>query len=243
MEQLYTQNHVRVFDFEDDNLSVNRKWFIALLTKIIETFTDIRLYAMNGIAFETLDRELLDLMWQAGFRNLNLALVTSQEPEQERLHRQTNNAIFDRVVNVAQEIGFEMTVYFILGLPGQTANDVNETLTFLYQYDVLVAPSVYYPPPGTDLYNNEPWIMCRSSAFALDTATFPRSEQVEIFRRVRLLNFMKSMQKHFNVENWNNDSIKRILAQTLSEEERVGTEQIREYLESGIFNRVYRMPG
>lgn len=188
MKTLYDTRHVRVFDFEDDNLSLNRPWFVALLTAIIITLKDIRLYAMNGLALETLDQPLLELMWQAGFRNLNLSLVTAQESEQSRLNRGTNNTIFDRVVKEAKVVGFDITVYFILGLPDQTATDIEETLSFLYKYDILVAPSVFYPPPGTPLYNNEPWIMCRSSAFALDPATFPRSEQVEIFRRVREMN-------------------------------------------------------
>ncbi len=188
MRTLYDTHNVRVFDFEDDNLSLNRAWFVALLTAIIAKFKDIRLYAMNGLALETLDQPLLKLMWQAGFRNLNLSLVTAQESEQERLHRGTNNTIFDRVVTEAKSIGFDVTVYFILGLPDQTATDIEETLTFLYEYDVLVAPSVFYPPPGTPLYNNEPWIMCRSSAFALNPSTFPRSQQVKIFRRVREMN-------------------------------------------------------
>ena len=188
MKTLYDTRDVRVFDFEDDNLSINRLWFTQLLNAIIENFTDIRLYAMNGLAMETLDAEMLALMWTAGFRNLNLSLVTAQESEQSRLNRGTSNAVFDLVVRDARALGFEITVYFILGLPNQTAEDVKETLKFLYTYDVLVAPSVFYPPPGTPLYQDEPWMMCRSSAFAKNPATFPRSEQVEIFRRVRVIN-------------------------------------------------------
>lgn len=191
MNELYQQNKVRVFNFEDDNLSLNHKWFKALLDKIITKFQDIRLYAMNGLSMETLNKELLDLMWQAGFRNLNISLVTAQESEQKKLNRQSSNQIFDTLIKIAKQLGFEITVYFIMGLPGQTADNIEETLTFLNAYDVLITPSIFYPPPGTTMYQGEPWITCRSSAFAADSPTFPRAHQVQLFSRIRNTNQSK----------------------------------------------------
>jgi hypothetical protein len=72
----------RSFDFEDDHLGGDRKWFLALLKGINIRFAglDLSLQAMNGITAANLDSEILSAMWTAGFRSLNLALVTRLNP-------------------------------------------------------------------------------------------------------------------------------------------------------------------
>ena len=64
------------FDFEDENLSHDKKWFTNLLKAIIHTFasSDLELRAMNGLFPPSLDENLLKLMKKAGFKTLNLSL-------------------------------------------------------------------------------------------------------------------------------------------------------------------------
>jgi radical SAM superfamily enzyme YgiQ (UPF0313 family) len=80
MEELrlrYAQGY-RVFDFEDDNLSFDKNNFLYLCQQIEQEFQglDVELMAMNGMGYHFLDGDILLAMKKAGFKNLNLSLVT-----------------------------------------------------------------------------------------------------------------------------------------------------------------------
>ena len=80
----YRQGY-RVIDFEDDNLTYYKTTFKELCRQLIARFPRgaLQLVAMNGISYLSLDEEALELMSQAGFSHLNLALVSSDKTVRE----------------------------------------------------------------------------------------------------------------------------------------------------------------
>ena len=84
IELRYSQGY-RVVDFEDDNLTYYKHTFKELCRRLIARFPyrEIEFVAMNGISYLSLDEELLELMFQAGFSRLNLALVSSDKTVRE----------------------------------------------------------------------------------------------------------------------------------------------------------------
>ena len=122
IRQRYSEGY-RVFDFEDDNLSFSKEDLKAILNALIAEFPgkDLRLVAMNGISYLSLDREILELMKKAGFRNLNISLVSANADVLARLKRpHTLNKYLD-VVNQAHELGFDIVSYQILGIPYESS--------------------------------------------------------------------------------------------------------------------------
>ncbi|MCJ7594510.1 MAG: cobalamin-dependent protein, partial [Desulfobacterales bacterium] len=88
IRQRYSDGY-RVFDFEDDNLTFHKGAFKRLLKRLIAEFQEsgIRLMAMNGISFLSLDQEMLMLMKRAGFTHLNLSLVSAEAKVLHRVRR------------------------------------------------------------------------------------------------------------------------------------------------------------
>jgi hypothetical protein len=84
-------------------------------------------------------------------------------------------------------------------MPGQTIEEMVDTIIYLMGKKVLIGPSIYYPTPGTPLFERcksegiLPSHFCqwRSSAFPIETATFNRLDMVTLFRLARLINFIK----------------------------------------------------
>ena len=197
----YVEKNTRVFNFEDDNIAVNRQWFVALLEAVIadSTLQDIELTAMNGIGYTHLDGPLLALMRKAGFRQLNLSYVTHDSSLRRRYGRPNRNSDLARVIADAREQNLFITVYVIIGLPEQTYSEIKASIDYLLDLGVLVGPSVFYIPPGSRLYNRldlppviaENWNLYRSSAFAVETAHLSRSDLVALFTYTR----------HRNLEN------------------------------------------
>ena len=193
-----SQNQTSIFNFEDDNLSFNRKWFCAFLEAVSKEseLRGVELTAMNGLCHSTLDEEILVWMKKAGFQRLNLSLVTRDDALQKSLHRPGSGQNMESLIREAHRLGFHITVYFIIGLPGQTRKEIRDTIDYLFDQKVLVGPSIFYLPPGSALYDRlflpealkDNWELYRSSAFALETEDLSRKDLVNFFTEVRVRN-------------------------------------------------------
>ncbi len=193
--------HIRNFDVEDDNFTFDQKRAERWMNLVIETFgkESIGLSAMNGVSFASLGKSLLRLMKRAGFKTINLSFVSADPSFKERMGRPGSAEAFDKVLRDAEEAHLNIIAYAILGMPGQTIGEMVETLTYLMGKRVLIGPSVYYPTPGTPLFEEckakdllpphpSQW---RSSALPLETGDFDRLDIVTLLRLARVINFVK----------------------------------------------------
>ena len=130
--ELRYQQGYRVIDFEDDNLTYYKQTFKELCRRLIARFPnrELEFVAMNGISYLSLDDELLELMYQAGFSHLNLALVSSDKTVRETTKRPHTLAAYVKVVNKAHQLGFKIVSYQILGLPNESLDSMIQTLAF-----------------------------------------------------------------------------------------------------------------
>ena len=83
------QHHAGFIDFEDENLSLDRNWFLMLLDEIAQRFAGKQpeLRAMNGLLPSSLDEQVVAAMQTAGFRTLNLSLGTTSKAQQRQFQR------------------------------------------------------------------------------------------------------------------------------------------------------------
>lgn len=202
---------IQSFDIEDDNFTFDLKRAKHLLSLIIETFGEgkLELSAMNGVSFASLDGELLGLMKRAGFKTINLSFVSTDTLTRERMKRPRGLIDFDSVVSEAEKLGLQVIAYAILGMPGQTLEEMVETIIYLMGKRVLIGPSIYYPTPGTPLFEvckkenllpPHP-MQWRSSAFPLETKDFTRLDLVTIFRLTRVINFIKGKMAEKEIDD------------------------------------------
>ena len=201
MKDCLERQDLQVFDIEDDNFTYDQERAKRLMNLIIETFGEgtLELSAMNGISFASLDGKLLGLMKKAGFRTLNLSFVSTDLFTRERMGRPKEMIEFDSILSEAEQIGLNVIAYGILGMPGQTIEEMIETLIYLMERRVLIGPSIYYPTPGTPLFGrckSEGLLpshpsQFRSSAFPIETKAFRRLDLVTLFRLARVINFIK----------------------------------------------------
>jgi radical SAM superfamily enzyme YgiQ (UPF0313 family) len=168
---------------------------------IIEAFGERRLElsAMNGVSFASLDEELLRLMKRGGFRTVNLSYVSTAASTKERMERPGLTTDFDEVLKNVEEARLRAIAYGILGMPGQTIEEMTDTLIYLMGKRALIGPSVYYPTPKTPLYERcrEEGVLpvhplqWRSTALPIETKDFDRTDILTLIRLARLINFVK----------------------------------------------------
>ncbi|MGQ9645146.1 MAG: B12-binding domain-containing radical SAM protein [Thermodesulfobacteriota bacterium] len=202
MLECWQKHHIRNFDIEDDNFTFDQRRVERLMNLVVKTFGEetVELSAMNGVSFASLDYELLKLMKRAGFKTINLSFVSVDASLKEKLDRPGSTEIFGKVLEEAARVGLNVIAYAILGMPGQTIGEMVDTLIYLMGKRVLIGPSIYYPTPGTPLFeyckangflppHPSQW---RSSALPIETEDFHRLDIATLFRLTRIINLIKA---------------------------------------------------
>ncbi len=187
-------------DFEDENLSLDKPWFLALLSGIRNIFSDknVELRAMNGLFPPSLDEEIITAMADTGFKTLNLSLGAASKKQLQRFNRPDVRAAHDRAVVLAQEKNLSCVSYLIAGAPDQTPEDSLRDLLYLAARPTLAGLSIFYPAPGSQDYNRcrtlgilpKDFSLMRATAFPLDHTT-SRLQTVTLLRLCRILNYIK----------------------------------------------------
>jgi radical SAM superfamily enzyme YgiQ (UPF0313 family) len=200
IENAVDHEDIGFIDFEDENLSLDRRWFINLLHALQNRFGSGRfeLRAMNGLYPPSLDDQVVSEMKAAGFRTLNLSLGSTSERQLKRFCRPDVRDSFHRAISLAEDYGLKAVGYVICAAPFQHAADSVTDLLYLAQRRVLAGVSVFYPAPGSrdfDLCQDHNLLPAdfsrlRSSALPLSHTT-SRREAVTLLRLARILNFMK----------------------------------------------------
>jgi radical SAM superfamily enzyme YgiQ (UPF0313 family) len=201
---------IQAFDIEDDNFTLDQGRAKRLMSLMIERFGEgkIELSAMNGISFTSLDGELLTFMKRAGFHTINLSYVSIDPTTKVKMRRPKGTSEFDHILKETEQVGLHVIAYAILGMPGQTIEEMVDTFIYLMGRKVLIGPSVYYPTPGTPLFKKckmdgilpahpSQW---RSSALPIETEEFSRLDLLTLFRLARVINFIKGKMDREELE-------------------------------------------
>ncbi len=191
-------------DFEDENLSFNKKWFLEILLGIKDRFKNkkLELRAMNGLFPNALDEPTIKAMKDAGFTTLNLSLCSISPSHLKRFNRPDTQRAFEKVLALASKYGLETVSYIIVGGPHQNPHDSVKDLLYLAKQKTLVGVSVFYPSPGSNDYNTchnlgllpDHLSLTRSTAIPVAHTT-SRIETLTLLRIGRIINFIKQIDK------------------------------------------------
>ena len=202
IERAVERDSTGFIDFEDENLSLDRRWFAGLLRGITSRLGNagLELRAMNGLFPPSLDDDVIAAMTAAGFRTLNLSLGSSNPEQSKKFHRPDVRTAFDAALASARKYDLECVGYMIAGAPQQSAADSVADLLFLAERRVLAGVSIFYPAPGSLDYRlceslgllPTDLALMRSSTLPISHTT-DRQQSATLLRLGRALNFMKSL--------------------------------------------------
>ena len=196
------RRQVGFINFEDENLTIDQKWFLELMKGIQHLFFDNlpELRAMNGLFPPTLSETVVRAMKATGFKTLNLSLGSADSKQLARFNRPDVRDAFDRALELARKKSLSAVGYIIVGAPGQDPVSSVEDLLFLARRHVLCGVSVFYPAPGSADYKRcrdlgilpNSFSAMRATALPIDHRT-SRTDSVTLLRLGRILNFIKSI--------------------------------------------------
>ena len=145
---------ISLFDIEDDNFTLDQKRALQILNLLIEEFgeDELQLFAMNGLSIFSLNKELIENMKRAGFHHLDLSLGSISHRASIQMNRPYDPEKATTVLKQAAEYKLPTTTYIIFGIPGHTLDEMVQSLIYLMGQETLIGPSIFYPTPGTNVY-------------------------------------------------------------------------------------------
>jgi radical SAM superfamily enzyme YgiQ (UPF0313 family) len=148
--------------FLDDTFTLNRPWLEEFCRVYGEEF---RVPFSLNARVETMDEDLVGRLAAAGCWHITYGVESGSERlRREVLRRPVGNRRFADVFRWTCEAGILVTANYMLGLPGETPVDAEETLALAAE---LPADDfgyfVFYPYPGTPLFT-----ICRDRGYLPD---------------------------------------------------------------------------
>lgn len=116
--------------FQDDHLLGNKK----RAHQIIQIVKELELTAVfqNGLALYALDRKMLEALKSAGLNQIVLAVESgSDRVLREIMHKPLDLSVVKRVADDCRDLGIYTNVNILLGLPGETKQDIEDARAFL----------------------------------------------------------------------------------------------------------------
>lgn len=138
--------------FQDDTFTVKRQWVMAFSQRLIDEKVDI-LWGINS-RIDLLDQELMKKMHEAGLRIMHIGIETgSQRVADEIYHKDIDLSKVPSLVNQAEKIGIRCLCFFMLGAPGETKEEIEQTIKFARSLDATeITATIATPLPGTHMY-------------------------------------------------------------------------------------------
>ncbi|MEN8208781.1 MAG: radical SAM protein [Candidatus Fermentibacteria bacterium] len=134
------------------NLDLDRAKLIC--NKLLELDLGLSLAFPNGVRADQLDQELVNLLAEAGTTNLAVAVETASPDLQKTIGKNLDIERVKTVISWADEAGIVTNGYFMIGFPGETAEQVRKTIAYAETTDLFFASFfIVTPYPGTPLWD------------------------------------------------------------------------------------------
>jgi magnesium-protoporphyrin IX monomethyl ester (oxidative) cyclase len=157
IEQIVKTYGKHQIDFLDDNIAFNRERLVKICNLLIEKRLNVEWCTPNGVRADALDPQLLALMRQAGCKKILIAPESGVQHIVDNIikKRQSLKRVED-AVSAAHKVGIKVGCFFILGMIGETKEDMKQTIQFAHKLRHLGAEYFYFsyatPLYGTELY-------------------------------------------------------------------------------------------
>ncbi|MCP4544433.1 MAG: radical SAM protein [Chloroflexi bacterium] len=150
LELLYDLG-VRSVNLYADLFTVSREQVMGLCELILERGLNMEWTCNSRVDF--VDQEMLRMMGQAGCRWISWGIESGNEKVLKRVRKGIDLERVKQSLRWSKEAGIRNWGYFIIGLPGETEETIQETIRFSKQLPLdLVLFHIAAPYPGSPLF-------------------------------------------------------------------------------------------
>jgi len=158
MQLLVEKYGVEQIHIEDDNFTLDMKRAEKICDLIIERGLNVRWDTPNGVRADKLSERLIIKLKKAGCWRLTVAPeVGNQEVLDKIIDKKMDLKKVEDAARLCQKHGMPLVAFFVLGFPGETKTNLQETVDFakrlMRKYNVIVGGAMHATPfYGTRLW-------------------------------------------------------------------------------------------
>lgn len=154
-EMKWLREHWQIssFGFIHDNLTVRKDLVRELCDEIKATDESFTWFCSSRT--DTIDREMMEFMKEAGCRGIFFGIETGSQSMQKTVGKRLKLGQAAETFQHLAEVGIDATASFIIGFPEETLDDLEDTLTMALEVRLLQVRDVQLHPitalPGTEV--------------------------------------------------------------------------------------------
>ncbi|QBZ96852.1 B12-binding domain-containing radical SAM protein [Flavobacterium sangjuense] len=152
MKMLKEQYNPDALWFVDDVFTVSHKWLIAFRDEVLKQDAVIPFECITRA--ERLNEEILQLLKDIGCFRIWIGAESGSQTIIDAMDRRVDVNQVKKIIQDTNAMGIETGTFIMLGYPGETEEDITETIQYLKDANpTLYTITVAYPIKGTSLYD------------------------------------------------------------------------------------------
>lgn len=142
---------IKNFLFWSDIFNIDKEWVMELCQKIIDSGLDIT-WSANTRA-DTADEEMAQKMYEAGCRLVSIGVESGSQEMLDKIGKKITLDDVRLTVKIFKKAGIKIYNYFVIGLPWEDEETVEDTIDFAIELDSdFISFYTATPLPGTRFY-------------------------------------------------------------------------------------------
>jgi anaerobic magnesium-protoporphyrin IX monomethyl ester cyclase len=153
MKYLIKNYGMKSFLFRDPVFTLDKKRTKEICEEMLQR--KLKLEWVCETRIDTLDESLLDLMAKSGCKGMNIGVEGFDLELLKNMNRKPpSHELQERLVDYAEKIGIKIMAFYVLGIPGQTKDDIEKTIQYAKHLNSSLAQfTLATPYPGTKFHD------------------------------------------------------------------------------------------
>lgn len=188
--------HITNFLFWSDIFDIDRDWTINLCKKIIDS--GLKITWSSNTRADTADYEMAKIMYKSGCRLVSIGVESGSQYMLDKMGKNITLSDVRKTVAFFKKAGIRIYNYFVIGLPWETEETVEDTIKFAIELDSdFISFYTATPLPGTKFYDyvKENGLLNENTSFK--SAYFYPAVNTHSLLKERVFELHKSAIKRF----------------------------------------------
>ncbi len=184
------------FVFWSDIFNIDKEWTLDLCQKIIDSGLNIT-WSANTRA-DTADEEMAQKMYESGCRLVSIGVESGSQEMLDKIGKKITLDDVRLTVKIFKKAGIKIYNYFVIGLPWEDEDTVEDTIDFAIELDSdFISFYTATPLPGTRFYDYAKANRLIDSDTSFSSAYFYPSVNTHYLSKDKVFELHKKAEKRF----------------------------------------------
>lgn len=151
LKECVEKYNIKNFLFWSDIFNFNREWTLELCQKIIES--GLKITWSSNTRADTMDEEMARMMYKSGCRLVSIGVESGSQKMLDNIGKKITLDDIRNTVKILKKNKIKIYNYFVIGLPWETEETVEETIKFAIELNSnFISFYTATPLPGTKYF-------------------------------------------------------------------------------------------